>query len=315
LPLNLKVLIEGEEEVGGANLEAYVAEHRDRLACDYAVISDTSQFAPGMPAITYGLKGLAYFEVIVRGARTDLHSGTFGGAVANPCNALAVILASLKGTDGRIQVSGFYDAVQPLEDWERTEFAKLPFSEAEFQAGLGVPSLEGEVGYTTLERKWARPTCDVNGLYGGYQGPGPKTVLPCMAGAKLSFRLVPDQDPKTIARLFRDHVRAVCPPGVTLEVIDHHGAPAVRVGVDSPGVRAAVRALEAGFGKAPVFIREGGSIPVVGLLKDQLGVDTLLLGWGQNDDNLHGPNEKFSLADFHRGIKASAHLFAELAEV
>jgi acetylornithine deacetylase/succinyl-diaminopimelate desuccinylase-like protein len=313
LPLNVKFLIEGEEEVGGPNLEVFVAENRDRLACDYAVISDTSQFAPGQPAITYGLKGLAYFEVIVRGAKIDLHSGTFGGAVANPCNALAVILASLKGRDGRIQIAGFYDSVRPLEDWERAEFARLPFSEAEFQASVGVPSLEGEAGYTTLERKWARPTCDVNGLYGGYQGPGPKTVLPCMAGAKLSFRLVPDQDPKTVAAQFRAHVRAACPPGVTYEILDHHGAPAVLVDTKTPGVRAAVRAIEAGFGRPPVLIREGGSIPVVGLLKTQLGVDTLLLGWGQNDDNLHGPNEKFSLADFHRGIKASAHLLEELA--
>src|SRR4051812_19842824 len=238
LPLNVKFLIEGEEEVGGANLERYVAENRAKLACDYAVISDTSQFAPGMPAITYGLKGLAYFELIVRGARTDLHSGTFGGAVANPLNALATILASLKGPDGRIQIAGFYDPVRPLEQWERAEFAKLPFSEAEFQASLGVPSLEGEFGYTTLERKGARPTCDVNGIYGGYQGPGPKTVLPCQAGAKLSFRLVPDQQPARVAEQFRAHVEAVRPPGVTTEVIVHHGAPAVLVGVDSPGVRA-----------------------------------------------------------------------------
>jgi acetylornithine deacetylase/succinyl-diaminopimelate desuccinylase-like protein len=313
LPLNLKVLIEGEEEVGGANLETFVAQNRARLACDYAVISDTSQFARDQPAITYGLKGLAYFEVIVRGAKTDLHSGTFGGAVANPCNALATILASLKTPDGRVAVAGFYDPVRPLEDWERAEFARLPFSEAEFQASVGVPSLEGEAGYTTLERKWARPTCDINGLYGGYQGPGPKTVLPAMAGAKLSFRLVPDQDPKTVSTQFRAHVRAVCPPGVSYEIIDHHGAPAVLVDTRTEGCRAAVRAIEAGFGKPPVFIREGGSIPVVGLLKTQLGVDTLLLGWGQNDDNLHGPNEKFALVDFHRGIKASAHLLAELA--
>ncbi|WP_406695090.1 dipeptidase [Singulisphaera sp. Ch08] len=314
LPLNVKFLIEGEEEVGGANLEQFVAENKTKLACDYAVISDTSQFAPGMPAITYGLKGLAYFEVLVQGPRTDLHSGTFGGAVANPCNALALILASLKGPDGKIQLPGFYDPVKPLEDWERAEFAKLPFSEAEFQASTGVPSLEGESGYTTLERKWARPTCDVNGIYGGYQGPGPKTVLPCKAGAKFSFRLVPGQDPATVAEQLRAHLKAVCPPGVTYELIVHHGAPAVLVEVDTPGVRAAVRAVTAGFGKAPVFIREGGSIPVVGLLKDQLKVDTLLLGWGQNDDNLHGPNEKFSLADFHKGIKASAHLFEELVK-
>jgi len=313
LPVNVKFLIEGEEEVGGANLEAYVRDHRDELACDYALISDTSQFAPGVPAITYGLKGLAYFELIVNGAKSDLHSGMFGGTVANPLNALAEILASLKGADGRIKIEGFYDPVRPIEDWERAEFARLPFSEAEFLAQVGAPSLEGEAGYTTLERRWARPTCDVNGISGGYQGPGPKTVLPCQAGAKLSFRLVPDQDPKQVAAQFRAHVARSTPPGVTVEVIEHHGAPAVLVGVDSPGVRAAARAIEAGFGTAPVFMREGGSIPVVGLFKVNLGVDTLLLGWGQNDDNLHGPDEKFSLADFHRGIKSSAYLLAELA--
>jgi acetylornithine deacetylase/succinyl-diaminopimelate desuccinylase-like protein len=312
-PVNVKYLIEGEEEVGGANLESYVTNHRAKLACDYAVISDTSQFAPGIPAITYGLKGLAYFELIVKGAKSDLHSGMFGGTVANPLNALSSILASLKGPDGRILIEGFYDPVRPLEDWERAEFAQLPFSEAEFLAQVGAPSLEGEAGYTTLERRWARPTCDVNGLYGGYQGPGPKTVLPWKAGAKLSFRLVPDQDPKQVFAQFKAHVARQTPPGVTVEVIEHHGAPAVLVGVDSPGVRAATRAIEAGFGKPPVFMREGGSIPVVGLLKENLGVDTLLLGWGQNDDNLHGPNEKFSIADYHRGIKAGVHLLAELA--
>jgi acetylornithine deacetylase/succinyl-diaminopimelate desuccinylase-like protein len=315
LPVNVKFLIEGEEEVGGASLEAYMPQNHERLACDYAVISDTSQFAPGIPAITYGLKGLAYFEVLVQGANRDLHSGTYGGAVANPANAVATILASLKGEGGKVAIPGFYDRVVPLAQWERDEFAKLPFSEADFQADLAVPSLEGEAGYTTLERKWARPTCDVNGLFGGYAGPGPKTVLPGKAGAKLSFRLVPNQDPKTVDRQFRDHVARVCPPGVTCEVITHHGAPAVLVNVDTPGVHAAVRAIEAGFGTKPVFMREGGSIPVVGLIKEQLGVDTLLLGWGQTDDNLHGPNEKFSIADFHRGIKASAHLLWELAAV
>ncbi len=313
LPIGVKVLVEGEEEVGGAGLEAFVAHNVAKLVCDYAVISDTSQFAPGRPAITYGLKGLAYFEILVRGANTDLHSGAFGGSVANPLNALSKILASLTDPHGRIQIPGFYDDVRPLEPWERAEFAKLPFSEADFQTGLGVSSLEGEAGYSTLERRWARPTCDVNGLWGGYQGPGPKTVLPCQAGAKLSFRLVPDQDPKRIAQAFREHVAANSPPGVTVEVLEHSGAPAVLVAVDTPGVRAASRAIEAGFGTKPVLIREGGSIPVVGLFKQALGVDTLLLGWGQNDDNLHGPNEKFALNDFHRGIKASAHLIDELA--
>ena len=314
LPVNVKIVIEGEEEVGGVSLEAYVPENKKKLACDFAVISDSSQFGPGQPAITYGLKGLAYFELLVQGANRDLHSGTYGGAVANPLNALVTILASLKGPDGKIKIAGFYDGVKPLEDWERVEFAKLNFSEAEFQSDLHVPSLEGEAGYTTLERKWARPTCDINGIFGGYAGPGPKTVLPCKGGAKLSFRLVPNQDPKTVERQFREHVANLCPPGVTYEIISHHGAPAVVVNTETPGVKAAVRAIEASFGTRPVFIREGGSIPVVGLIKHHLGVDTLLLGWGQNDDNLHGPNEKFSLADFHRGIKASAHLLYELAK-
>ncbi|AMV37992.1 dipeptidase [Planctomyces sp. SH-PL62] len=313
LPVNVKILIEGEEEIGGVNLERYVAENPEKLACDYAVISDTSQFAPGRPAITYGLKGLAYFELHVQGATRDLHSGTFGGAVANPLNALATILDGLKGPDGRIRVEGFYDAVKPLEAWEREAFGKLPFSEEEFRADLGVAELFGEEGYSTLERKWARPTCDVHGLWGGYSGPGPKTVLPCKAGAKFSFRLVPDQDPAEVEALVRKHIEANTPPGVTVELISHQGSPAVLVDVDSPGFRAAAKAVETGFGVAPVFIREGGSIPVVGLFKRHLKVDTLLLGWGQNDDNLHGPNEKFSLADFHRGIKASAHLLDELS--
>ncbi len=314
LPVNVKFVIEGEEEVGGANLEAFLAGHSGRLTCDYAVISDSSQFAPGAPAITYGLKGLAYFELILQGANRDLHSGTYGGAVANPLNALCTIIASLKGPDGRITIGGFYDSVRPLAEWERKQFAALAFSESDFQSDLGVKELHGEANFTTLERKWARPTCDVNGLYGGYSGPGPKTVLPCKAGAKVSFRLVPDQDPKTVERQFREHVARVCPPGVTYEIINHHGAPGVLVSTDTPGVHAAARAVEIGFGTKPVFVREGGTIPVVGLIKEKLGVDTLLLGWGQNDDNLHGPNEKFSIADFHRGIKASAHLLAELSK-
>ena len=313
LPVNVKILIEGEEEVGGANLEEYVAQNAAKLKCDYAVISDTSQFAPGKPAITYGLKGLAYFEIHVKGANRDLHSGTYGGAVANPLNALAKIVASLTDADGRIAVAGFYDDVKPLEDWERDAFKKLPFSEADFQADLGVPALFGEAGYSTLERKGARPTCDVNGIWGGYAGDGPKTVLPREAGAKFSFRLVPDQDPKKIEALVRKHVEAATPPGVTVEFITHHGAPAVLVDVSTPGFQAATKAVEAAFGVKPLYIREGGSIPVVGLFKQHLNVDTLLLGWGQNDDNLHGPNEKFSLADFHRGIKASARLLDELA--
>ena len=209
-----------------------------RLACDYAVISDSSQFGPGAPAITYGLKGLAYFEILVQGANRDLHSGTYGGAVANPLNALATILASLKGADGRIQIAGFYDTVS--DRWPTGNGSSSPPSTSRRRTSRPIspsPSLEGEAGFTTLERKWARPTCDVNGIFGGYAGPGPKTVLPCKAGAKLSFRLVPDQDPKTVEQQFREHVARVCPKGVTYEIINHHGAPAVLVNTDTPGVR------------------------------------------------------------------------------
>lgn len=314
LPVNVIFLIEGEEEVGGANLEKFFAEKSHEFACDYAVISDSSQWAPGIPAVTYGLRGLCYLELLVQGPKTDLHSGMFGGAVVNPLNAICQIIASLHDDQGRVAIEGFYKDVTPLEDWERAEFAALPFDENAFREGLGVKDLSGEAGYTTLERKSARPTCDVHGLWGGYAGPGPKTVLPAKAGAKLSFRLVPNQDNRKIAALFRDHVAKVCPKGVTYEIIEHHGAPGVVVRTDTPGMAAARRAIEVAFGREPVLVREGGSIPVVGLIKDHLKVDTLLLGWGQNDDNLHGPDEKFSLADFHRGIAASARFFAELAK-
>ncbi len=313
LPVNVIYVIEGEEEVGGANLEKFFADHASELACDYAVISDTSQWAPGVPAVTYGLRGLCYLEILVQGPKTDLHSGMFGGAVVNPLNALCQIISSLHDESGKVAVEGFYDAVNPLADWERAEFTKLPFDEPKFAEGLGVTALNGEAGYTTLERKSARPTCDVHGLWGGYAGPGPKTVLPAKAGAKLSFRLVPNQLNKVVADLFRKHVAKVCPVGVTYEIIEHHGAPGVVVQTDTPGMAAARRAVAVAFESEPVLVREGGSIPVVGLIKDQLKVDTLLLGWGQNDDNLHGPNEKFSLADFHKGIRAGARFMAELA--
>jgi len=315
LPLNLKYLIEGEEEVGSEHLEKFIADHRKRLACDVIVISDTSQFAPGQPAITYGLKGIAYFELRLTGPSQDLHSGTFGGAVTNPANALAKLLAALVDDQGRIQVPGFYDDVAPLAPAERKQFAALGFSDEEFMAQLGVDGVTGEAGYTTLERRWARPTCDVNGLWSGYQGEGSKTVLPARAGAKFSFRLVPNQDPRKVHAALESMLRRLCPPGIKMELIAFHGAPGVVVPLDSPYVQAAAKAIEHGFGKRPVFIREGGSIPVVSTFRQQLGADTLLLGWGLNDDNMHSPNEKFCLADFQRGIKASAHLWHELSQV
>ena len=315
LPVNIKFLIEGEEEVGSQNLYSFLQKEQDRLACNVVVISDTSQFGRGQPAITYGLKGLAYYELRLTGPRQDLHSGTFGGAVTNPANAICRMLTALVNERGQVQVPNFYDDVMPLTDRERQQFAALQFNEESFKQQIGVNALTGEEGYTTLERRWARPTCDINGLWSGYQGEGAKTVLPSKAGAKFSFRLVPNQDPKKISAALESMLRKLCPPGIEMELIDYKGAPGVVVSLDSPYMEAAARAIERGFGKSPVFIREGGSIPVVTTFRQQLGVDTLLLGWGLDDDNMHSPNEKFSLADFHRGIKASAYLWKELGEL
>ncbi|HVU85746.1 MAG TPA: dipeptidase [Pirellulales bacterium] len=315
LPLNLKYIIEGEEEVGSANLDAFVDRNHDRLACDIIVISDTSQFAPGQPAITYGLKGIAYFELRLTGPSQDLHSGVFGGAVTNPANALVRMLTALVNERGQVQLPGFYDNVLPVTDTERAAMRKLGFDEQDFMRQLGVDALSGEEGYTTLERRWARPTCDINGLTSGYQGEGAKTVLPARASAKFSFRLVPNQDPHSIADSLNAFLAARVPPGIKMELISFHGAPGVVVPLDSPYMEAAANAIATGFGRRPVFIREGGSIPVVSTFHDKLGVDTLLLGWGQNDDNTHSPNEKFCLADFHRGIKASAHLWQEISNI
>jgi acetylornithine deacetylase/succinyl-diaminopimelate desuccinylase-like protein len=315
LPIQLKYLIEGEEEVGSANVYKFLAANRERLAADVVVISDCSQFAPGQPAITYGLKGIAYFELRVTGPKQDLHSGTFGGSVKNPVNALCDILSSLVDANGRIQIPGFYDDVTAISDRERSQFAGLPFDERGFMEQLGVDELFGEASYSTLERRWARPTCDINGIWGGYQGEGEKTVLPAKGTAKFSFRLVPNQDPKKIADLLEAHIAAVCPPGVKAELVRMHGATGYVASLDSPYMTAAATAIENGFGRSPVFIREGGSIPIVTAFREQLGIDSLLLGWGLDNDNTHGPNEKFCLADYHRGIKASAYLWAEMAKI
>jgi succinyl-diaminopimelate desuccinylase len=315
LPVNLKFLIEGEEEVGSAALERYLAEHADRLACDCVVISDGGQFAPGVPAITYGLRGIAYYELHVTGPNRDLHSGSFGGSVTNPANALAQMLAGLIDRKGRVTIPGFYDEVVPLTKRERQEMASMPFDEKQYFEQIGVVGANGEEGYTTLERRWARPTFDVSGLWGGYQGEGAKTVLPAAAGAKFSFRLVPNQDPAKITAGLKWRLAELAPPGVELDLVEHHGAPGVLMPLGSPYIEAAARAIQHAFGRRPVFTREGGSIPIVTTFHQQLKVDALLVGWGQDDDNAHSPNEKFALADFHRGIKASARLWEELSKV
>ncbi len=328
-PANVKVLIEGEEEIGSPHLEEWIEQNRDILKADCVAISDSDQYAPGVPAITYGLRGLVYLEVRVYGPRRDLHSGMFGGAVKNPLQALCEIVAGLKDPrTERVLVDGFYDRVRPLEEWERAMFRSLGHDDARYREELGVPELRGEEGFTTLERVWARPTCEVNGIFGGFMGHGAKTVLPAWAGAKLSMRLVPDQRAAEIAAAFERTVRRLAPPGVRVEVAppDAFGAPGepprpstpsgadpVIVDRDTPWMRAAEAALEAGFGRKPVFIRAGGSIPVCNTFKRVLGLDSILMGYGLPDDGAHGPNEKFHLADFHRGCRASAAFLLEVA--
>jgi acetylornithine deacetylase/succinyl-diaminopimelate desuccinylase-like protein len=317
LPINVKFLVEGEEESGGEAIDRYVREDGGkRLACDAVMISDTSLYAPGQPSLIYGLKGLCYMEMKVTGPNRDLHSGTFGGAVTNPLNALSQIIAKLRDEKtGKILIPGFYDDVRPLEEWERREFAGLPFDEDQYRSELGVSELFGEEGYSTRERTWARPTCDVNGIFGGYMGKGAKTVLPSWGGAKVSMRLVPDQEPKKIAKLFTDYVRSVAPKGVTVEVESLHGADPVVVEVKGPIVDAALDAMEEIWGARPVRIREGGSIPIVSTFSAVLGVPVLLLGFGLNDDSLHSPNEKFNISHFYNGIRSVARLLDRLSEV
>lgn len=311
--VTIKVIVEGEEEVGSQSLIPFVRKEKDRLAADAVIISDSSQLGPGAPAITYGLRGIACLELVIRGPAQDLHSGSYGGAVANPANILARVLNSCQAPFGKVAIPGFYDRVRPLEPAEREAFGKLPFSEKAFQEEVGVPALWGEEGYSSLERKWARPTLDINGLVSGHTGEGMKTVLPAEARAKISMRLVPDQDPDEITALVREFLLSMLPVSVTAEVIEGHGASPVIVRRDTETFRAAERAVERGFGRAPVLIREGGSIPVVNTFKQELGLDSILIGLGLPDDGAHGPNEKFSLDDFRHGMVTMAALIDEVA--
>lgn len=315
LPVNVKLLVEGEEESGGAAIERFVREDAgERLAADCVVVSDTSMYAPGQPSLIYGLKGLAYLEVKVTGPDKDLHSGTFGGGVTNPINALCHIVSRLWDAEtGKVLVPGFYDDVRPLADWEREEFAALPFDEAAYARSLGVSATFGEAGYTTRERVWGRPTCDVNGIFGGYQGKGAKTVIPSWAGAKISMRLVPDQRPEDVGAKFTEHVRRVAPPGVTVEVADLHGAQPTLLDTRGPAVEAAMDALETVWGARPVLVREGGSIPIVSTFAEVLGVPVLMMGFGLPDDGLHSPNERFKIENFYQGIRSVAVFLDRLA--
>jgi acetylornithine deacetylase/succinyl-diaminopimelate desuccinylase-like protein len=312
LPVNMKFLIEGEEEVGSANLDNFIRAHKDLLQADVVVISDSPMFDRGIPSICYGLRGLAYFQIDVRGTKSDLHSGSFGGAVANPGMVLAQILAQMKDKSGRVKIAGFYDDVVELRPEERAEFAKLPFNERKYRQDLGAPKLFGETGYTTLERIWARPTFEVNGLLAGFTGDGAKTVIPAVAMAKVSMRLVPNQDPDKIAALFDDYLQKVAPKTVEIKLTRMHGGKPWMTAFDNPFVQAAGRAIEKGFGQRPVFNREGGSIPVVATFQEELGLPCVLFGVGLPDENAHAPDEKLDLGNFHNGIIASAYLYQEI---
>ncbi len=315
LPVNFKMLIEGEEEVGSVNLESFVRKNRELLQADVVVISDTAMFDRGVPSICYGLRGIAYFQIDLRGTAGDLHSGQFGGAVANPAMVLAQMLAQMRDRGGRVKIPGFYDDVRRLTDEERAAWKSLPFNERRFKKDLKAPKLYGESGYTTLERLWGRPTFEVNGLLSGFTGDGAKTVLPAVAMAKVSMRLVPDQAPEKIAELFQAYLKKVTPKTVELTVTQIHGGKPWMTSYDNPYVQAAGRAIEQGFGKTPVFCREGGSIPVVTTFQEELKVPAVLFGVGLPDENAHAPNERLDLNNFHNGIVSAAILYDEIAKV
>ncbi|MCW8810267.1 MAG: dipeptidase, partial [Ignavibacteriaceae bacterium] len=311
LPLNVKFIIEGEEEIGSGNLEEFVNKNQELLKCNAVLISDTSLYGPGIPTLTYGLRGLCYMEVEVTGPNRDLHSGTFGGGVDNPINVLAEMISKLKDNNGKIKIPGFYKDVVNLTKKERDNFKTLPFSEKKYARELGVKELKGEKGYSTLERIWARPTLDCNGIIGGFTGDGAKTVLPSKAKAKISMRLVPNQDPKKIAKLFKSFINKIAPKTVKLNMKDLHGAYPIATSLDDSATIAAANALSKVFGKKTVFMREGGSIPIVVTFAKKLKASPVLMGMGLDSENLHSPNEHFNLNHFHLGILTSAYFLNE----
>jgi acetylornithine deacetylase/succinyl-diaminopimelate desuccinylase-like protein len=315
LPVNIKVVIEGEEEVGSKNLDDFVRANKSMLDADVVVISDSAMFDRGVPSICYSLRGLAYFQIDLRGTKSDLHSGVFGGAVANPAMVLAHVLAQVKDKGGRIKIPNFYDDVRPLSEDERAAWRTLPFNEKKYKKDLGAPKLAGEKDYSVLERVWARPTFDVNGLLSGFTGDGAKTVIPAVAMAKVSMRLVPDQHPDKISTLFENYIRKITPKTVELTVTRMHGGKPWITEYHNPFVQAAGRAIEKGFGKTPVYCREGGSIPVVSTFQEELGIPAVLFGVGLPDENAHAPNERLDLQNFHNGVVASAQLYEEIAGV
>jgi len=312
LPINIKMILEGEEEIGSSHLEQFVAEHKQLLKSDLVLISDTSMFAKGVPSICYGLRGLSYMQIDLVGPNKDLHSGSYGGSVHNPIQALSEIISLLHDKNGHITIPGFYQDVLKLTKKERTSFKKLPWKDVSYAKELGVRALYGEKGFTTLERLWARPTLECNGIWGGFTGEGAKTVLPSKSSAKISMRLVPNQKPEKIAKLFEKYIKKISPKTVSVTVRNLHGGEPAITPIDSPGVRTAIVALEKGFGKKPLYQREGGSIPIVVQFKKLLGIDTVLLGFGLPDENAHAPDEFLALDNFFGGIRTAAHFYNEL---
>ena len=313
VPCNLKFMFEGEEEIGSNNLETFVRENKVKIKADVILISDTGMLANDVPSIEVGLRGLSYHEVTVTGPNRDLHSGLYGGAVQNPINALCQMIASLHDAEGRITIPGFYDKVQELSAAERAEMALAPFSEDEFKTSIGLPATAGERGYSTPERTGIRPTLDVNGIWGGYTGEGAKTVIASQAHAKISMRLVPHQTSAEISALFQSHFRSIAPAGVTVTVMPHHGGEPVVTPTDSVAYKAAADAMETTFGQRPVPTRGGGSIPIVAMFKSELGLDTVLLGFGLDSDAIHSPNEHYGVFNFLKGIETIPHFYRNYA--
>ncbi|MFZ5947054.1 MAG: dipeptidase [Stygiobacter sp.] len=315
LPVNVKFLFEGEEEVGSTSLTKFIKENKKLLKCDTLLISDTSMFAPNTPTITYGLRGLLYMEIEVTAANRDLHSGSFGGAVANPINELAKIISKLHDKNGKVTIQNFYKDVLPISKEEKENFKKLKFSDKNFAKELNVKELYGEKGFSTLERLWVRPTLDCNGIIGGFTEKGAKTVLPAKATAKISMRLVPNQDPKKLAKDFEKYVKSISPNWVKVEVkMLHYGYPAM-TSIDDPTIKAASNALKKAFKKDPVFTREGGSIPIIVDFMKQLKAPAILMGFGLDTDDIHSPNEHFRLENFEKGLLSSAYFLNEMANI
>ena len=314
LPCNVKLMIEGEEEIGSPNLAIFVKENKAKLKADIILVSDTGMLANDVPSITTGLRGLSYVEVEVTGPNRDLHSGLYGGCVANPINILTQMIASLHDDNNHITIPGFYDRVQELSPEDRAEMAKAPYSEEAYCKALDLKATHGEAGYSTMERGSIRPTLDVNGIWGGYTGEGAKTVIASKAFAKISMRLVPDQDPEEITRLFQDHFEKIAPNSVRVKVLPHHGGEPVVTPTDSFAYDAAARAYEKTFGKRPIPVRSGGSIPIIAMFEKELGLKTILMGFGLDSDAIHSPNEHYGLFNFYKGIETIPYFFKNFSQ-